>query len=87
MSLASSILSLASRGSVLGKAVLGLGFFCVLGIGLEPCVLDSTSATCAIFDEEGKRILFYTEILIQTKFTGGIIRVIKFVVSKLDQLW
>ena len=46
-SLASSILSLASRGSVLGKAVLGFGlgfFFCVLGLGLEPCVLDSTSA-------------------------------------------
>ena len=32
--------------SVLGKAVLGLGFgfFCVLGFGLEPCVFDSTSA-------------------------------------------
>ena len=39
------LLSLASRGSVLGKAVLGLGlgFFCVLVLGLEPCVLDSTS--------------------------------------------
>ena len=37
-------LALASRGSVLGKVVLGLGFFCVLGLGLEPCVLDSTSA-------------------------------------------
>ena len=39
-----AFLSLASRGSVLGKAVLGLGlgFFCVLG--LEPYVLDSTSA-------------------------------------------
>ena len=36
-----AFLSLASRGSVLGKAVLGLGFFCVLG--LKPCVLDSTS--------------------------------------------
>ena len=36
-------MSLALRGSVLGKAVLGLGFFCVLGLGLEPCVLDSTS--------------------------------------------
>ena len=23
--------------------VLGLGFFCVLGLGLEPCILDSTS--------------------------------------------
>ena len=34
-------LFLASRGSVLGRAVLGLGFFCVLG--LQPCVLDSTS--------------------------------------------
>ena len=36
-------LALASRGSVLGMAVLGLGlgFFCVLGLGLEPCVLDS----------------------------------------------
>ena len=33
-------MSLASRGSVLGKAVLGLGlgFFCVLGLGLERCV-------------------------------------------------
>ena len=38
-----AFLSLASRVSVLGKAVLGLGlgFFCVLG--LEPCVLDSNS--------------------------------------------
>ena len=40
-------LSLASRGSVLGRAVLGLGlgFFCVFGLGLgfEPCVFDSTS--------------------------------------------
>ena len=38
-----AFLSLASRVSVLGKAVLGLGlgFFCVLG--LESCVLDSTS--------------------------------------------
>ena len=34
------------RVSVLFKAVLGLslGFFCVLGLRLEPCVLDSTSA-------------------------------------------
>ena len=41
-----AFLSLASRVSVLGMAVLGLGlgFFCVLGLGLEPCVLDSTSA-------------------------------------------
>ena len=41
-----AFLALALRGSVLGKAVLGLGlgFFCVLGLGLEPCVLDSTSA-------------------------------------------
>ena len=34
--------SLASRVSVLGRAVLGLRFFSVLG--REPCVLDSTSA-------------------------------------------
>ena len=42
-----TFLSLASRGSVLGKAVLGLGlgFFCVLGLGLEPVVLDSTSGS------------------------------------------
>ena len=26
-----------------GWAVLGLGFFCALGLGLKPCVLDSTS--------------------------------------------
>ena len=38
-----AFLSLASSVSVLGKAVLGLGFFCVLGFGLEPCVIDSTS--------------------------------------------
>ena len=36
-----ALVSLASRVSVLGKAVLGLVFFCVLG--LEPCVLYSTS--------------------------------------------
>ena len=42
-------MSLASRGSVLGKAVLGLGlvFFCVLG--LEPCVLDSSSDNYNVF--------------------------------------
>ena len=39
-----AFLSSASRGSVLGRAVLGLGFFCVLGLGLERCVLDSTYA-------------------------------------------
>ena len=40
-----AFLCLASRVSVLGKAILGLGlgFFCVLG--LEPCVLDSTSGS------------------------------------------
>ena len=40
-----AFLSFALRESVLGRAVLGLGlgFFCVLGLGLEPCVLDSTS--------------------------------------------
>ena len=35
-------LSLASRGSILEKSVFSLGFFRVLG--LEGCVLDSTSA-------------------------------------------
>ena len=37
--------SLASRRSVFGRAVIGLdlGLFCVLGLGLKPCVLDSTS--------------------------------------------
>ena len=41
-----AFLSLASRGSALGKAVLGLGlglFFVCFGLGLEPCALDSTS--------------------------------------------
>ena len=38
-----AFLSLASRGSFLGRCVLGLGFFCVLGLGLEPYVVDSTS--------------------------------------------
>ena len=43
-----ALVSLASRGSVLGKAVLGLGleFFCVQG--LEPCVLEPTSANFTI---------------------------------------
>ena len=43
--------SLASRVSVLGKAVLGLGlgFFFVLGLGLEPSVLDSTSDIIYIY--------------------------------------
>ena len=46
-----AFLSLALKVSVLGKAVLGLGhgFFCVLGLGLAPCVLDSTSAIHASF--------------------------------------
>ena len=41
-----AFLSLASGGSVLGRAVLGLGFFCILGLGLgfEPRAFDSTSA-------------------------------------------
>ena len=38
-----AFLSLASRVSAFGKTVLG-PVFCVLGLGLEPCVLDSTSA-------------------------------------------
>ena len=52
-----AFLSLASRVSALGKAVLGLrlGFFCVLGLGLEPCVLDSTSANMVFFFSENKR--------------------------------
>ena len=43
-----AFLPLASRGSVLGRAVLGLGlgFFVSLALSdLEPCVLDSTSAS------------------------------------------
>ena len=39
-----AFLFLASRGSVLERAVLGFGLFCVLGLGLEHCVLDFTSA-------------------------------------------
>ena len=43
-----AFLFLVSRGSALGKLVLSLGldlgFFCVIGLGLELCVLDSTSA-------------------------------------------
>ena len=41
-----TFLSLAWTKSVFGRVVLGLGlgFFSVLGLGLEPCVLDTTSA-------------------------------------------
>ena len=44
---ARAFLSLASRGSALGRAAMALAsdFFCVLGLGLEPCVLDSTSGS------------------------------------------
>ena len=41
-----AFLTLTSKGSVLERAVIGLGFFCVLGLGLEPRVLDSTFAYC-----------------------------------------
>ena len=53
-----AFLFLAWRVSVLGKAVLGLGlgFFCVLG--LEPCVLDSTSADCTSLQQPCMRISF-----------------------------
>ena len=57
-----AFLSLASRVSVLGKAVLGLGlglgFFCVLGFGpgFEPCVLDSTSGGELIHPDYPKEI-------------------------------
>ena len=44
-----ALLSLASRGSVLEKSVLGLGFFCVLGLGLNGCVLDSASDNYLIY--------------------------------------
>ena len=36
-------IDLALKGSVPRRRALGLEFFCVLGLGLEPCVLDSTS--------------------------------------------
>ena len=40
-----AFLFLASKGSVLGRVLLGLnpGFFYDFGLGLEPCVLDSIS--------------------------------------------
>ena len=40
VSLALSIPVLGLEKSVLG---LGLGFFCIIGLGFERCVLDSTS--------------------------------------------
>ena len=53
-----AFLSLASRGSVHEKTVLGLGIFC--GLGLGPCVLDSTSAN-----------LFFKVILSRKNLRGG----------------
>ena len=47
-----TFLSLASRGSVLGRALLGLRSFYVLCLGLELFVLDSTS---------GNNVQFYKE--------------------------
>ena len=41
-----AFLSLASRVSVLGKAVLGLGFFCVLGLGFFLCPWPWPRALC-----------------------------------------
>ena len=54
-----AFLSLASRVSVLGKAVLGLGlgFFLCLGLGLEPCVLDSTSVKYSCITEVAISVL------------------------------
>ena len=57
-----AFLSLASRRSVLGRAVPGLGFFCALG--LEPCVLDFTSDQSAACYTAGNDITKY----IFTKF-------------------
>ena len=59
-----AFLFLASRVHVLGKAVLGLGFFCVLG--LEPCVLDSTSG----FYGRQKELLSITALATHRSFTG-----------------
>ena len=66
-----AFLSLASRVSVLGKAVLGLGlgFFCVLG--LEPCVLDSTSAKYYYVFEEMASLFIYKFDLLRGVFRGG----------------
>ena len=63
-----AFLSSASRVPVLGKAVLGLGlgFFCVLGLGLEPCVLDSTSAKNTLYGHNFTPIVLY-----RSGFTQG----------------
>ena len=53
-----AFLSLASRGSVLGRAVLGLGLGFFFVLGLEPCVLDSTSATSVIILERFTSIVW-----------------------------
>ena len=43
LALSSSVPVLDLERAVLGRAVVGLGFFCILSLGLEPCVLDTTS--------------------------------------------
>ena len=55
-----AFLSLASEGLSLERLSLALasGFFCVLGLGLEPWVLDSTSDN--IFIDETRVQVFYT---------------------------
>ena len=73
-----AFMSLASRVSVLGRAVLGLGlgfFFCVLGLGLglEPCVLDSTSedynSTWRVLRTKQTVVLliFYCDFIVKSK--------------------
>ena len=68
-----ALLSLALRGSVLGKSVLGLslGFFCVLGLGLEPCVLDSTSGFCLLKFRAGPA--HYMALKLESEVNRGVI--------------
>ena len=73
-----AFLCLALRESVHKTWVLGLGFFCVLGLGLERCVVDSTSAdmhnlnesmlVISKNDKQCKMALFYT--LLNLCFSG-----------------
>ena len=65
-------LALASSISVLD---LGLGFFCVLGLGLVPCVVDSTSVKTKKKDFRRKickKAVFAHEYWIDDQYFGGV---------------
>ena len=71
-----AFLFLASRVSVLGRLSLALAsdFFCVLGLGLEPCVLDSTS--CIYKKKSSLRLQFLKQRFLHCFLPGYALKLV-----------